>query len=118
MNRKKMNKIIDTVFKEVTKVRDAGQEEYARDENNVFANFERVASFTEGTREKVLLTYMIKHIDGLCAYTNGLKSQREDVRGRLTDIIVYCCLLWAMVEDSKTNEWKIASTNESGDLGL
>ena len=118
MNRTEMNKIIDNIFKEVTKVRDAGQEEYARDTDNVFANFERVASFTEGTREKVLLTYMIKHIDGLCAYSDGMQSQREDVRGRLTDIIVYCCLLWGMVEDNQTNGWTIASTGESGDLGL
>ena len=122
MNRKKMNKIIDNIFTEVTKVRDAGQEEYARDEENVFANFERVASFTEGTREKVLLTYMIKHIDGLCAYADGLKSQREDVRGRITDIIVYCCLFWAMVEDKKENAWKIASiieeNQEEGTISL
>ena len=64
------------------------------------------------SREKVLLTYMIKHIDGLCAYADGHNSQREDVRGRLTDIIVYCCLFWGMVVDKKENGWKIASAIE------
>jgi hypothetical protein len=44
---------------------------------------------------------MIKHIDGLCAYVDGHHSQREDVRGRLTDIQVYCRLFWGMVEDKE-----------------
>ena len=95
-----MSKLMEYIFNEVSRIRNAGQSEYARDLNNVFANFERVASFTRGSREKVLLTYMIKHVDGLCAYADGHKSQREDVRGRLTDIIVYCVLLWGMVEDN------------------
>ena len=101
MIKQEMNELMDYVFEEVTRIRNAGQSEYARDLDNVFANFERVASFTRDSREKVLLTYMIKHVDGLCAYADGHKSQREDVRGRLTDIIVYCILFWGMVEDNK-----------------
>ena len=106
MYKQEMKILIEDIFEEVLRVRDAGQTEYARDKDNVFANFERVASFTGTTREKALLTYMIKHIDGLCAYGDGHNSQREDVRGRLTDIIVYCLLLWGMVEenDIKTKE--------------
>ena len=104
MRRQEMKVLIERIFKEVLRVRDAGQTEYARDKENVFANFERVASFTGVTREKALLTYMIKHIDGLCAYADGHRSQREDVRGRLTDIIVYCLLLWGMVEENADQE--------------
>ena len=112
MNKTRMDELVNEIFNEVKKIRDAGQQEYARDIDNVFANFERVASFAGETREKVLLTYMIKHIDGLCAYAEGHNSQREDVRGRITDIIVYCCLLWGMVVDKKENGWKIASVIE------
>ena len=86
---------------DIKSTRDSGQKEYAHTEDNVFANFERVASFTKTTREKALLTYMIKHIDGLCAYADGHRSQREDVRGRLTDIIVYAMLFWGMVESNE-----------------
>ena len=96
-----MNDLMFHIFEEVMRIRNAGQSEYARDIKNVFANFERVASFTRDSKEKVLLTYMIKHVDGLCAYADGHQSQREDVRGRLTDIIVYCILFWGMVEDNK-----------------
>tara|TARA_B100001094_G_C17586622_1_gene509985 strand:- start:26 stop:214 length:189 start_codon:yes stop_codon:yes gene_type:complete len=45
------------------------------------------------------MVYLLKHIDGISSYVNGHKSQREDVRGRITDAIVYLCLLWGMVED-------------------
>ena len=48
------------------------------------------------------MTYLLKHIDGVVSYTKGHVSQREDVRGRLTDIIVYSMLLWGMIdEDSR-----------------
>jgi len=43
---------------------------------------------------------MLKHIDGICSFVEGHKSQREDVRGRITDVIVYLCLLWGMVEQN------------------
>ena len=49
MTRKDMEELIERIFKEVLRVRDAGQTEYARDKDNVFANFERVASFTGTT---------------------------------------------------------------------
>ena len=100
MHKEDMDVLMKHIVKEVFRTRNAGQSEYARDIEDVFANFERVASFVGESREKVLLTYMIKHIDGLCAYADGHNSQREDVRGRLTDVIVYCILFWGMVEDN------------------
>ena len=81
-------------------MREAGQKEYARKNDNAFANFERVGNNLGIDREKVLLVYLLKHIDGICAYVEGHKSQREDIRGRLTDAIVYLCLLWGMVEEN------------------
>ena len=47
------------------------------------------------------MVYLLKHIDGISAYTKGHKSQREDVRGRLTDAMVYLMLLWSMVIEDK-----------------
>ena len=80
-------------------MREAGQKEYARNQNNAFANFERIADFIDTNKHKVLLTYLLKHIDGICSFVNGYRSQREDVRGRITDAIVYLCLLWGMIDD-------------------
>jgi len=104
MLKKEMQDLMTEIMDKIITTRDAGQKEYARDVDNVFANFERVASFVGVNREKALLTYMIKHVDGLCAYVDGHHSQREDVRGRLTDIIVYCLLMWGMVEDNESKK--------------
>ena len=82
-------------------MRAAGQKEYARKNNNAFANFERVGENLNIQREEVLLVYLLKHIDGICSFVKGHKSQREDVRGRLTDAIVYLCLLWGMINEEE-----------------
>ena len=93
-----MQKLVKTeILPKVLQTRDAGQKEYAQDEDNVFANFERIALAIDVDRERVLMTYLLKHIDGISAYTKGHKSQREAVTGRITDAIVYLMLLWAMV---------------------
>ena len=80
-------------------MRDAGQAEYSHDNSDVFANFNRVGNLLDVDRKKVLMTYMLKHVDGIAAYVKGHKSQREDVTGRITDCIVYLMLLWAMIEE-------------------
>ena len=73
----------------------------ARKKSNAFANFERVAEYIGSSREKVLMVYLLKHIDGIASFVNGHKSQREDVRGRITDAIVYLCLLWGMIDNEE-----------------
>ena len=97
-----MEKLIkEQILPKVMKTRDAGQKEYAQDVDNVFANFERIAESLDIKREKVLMTYLLKHIDGISAYVKGHKSQREDVTGRITDAMVYLMLLWGMVVEDE-----------------
>ena len=95
------------IWKEVQQTRDDGQREYAHTDNNVFANFDRVGSLLSISSEKTLMVYLLKHIDGITAYLAGHKSQREDVRGRIKDAIVYLMLLWAMIEERESNGKKI-----------
>lgn len=98
-----MQIVVQNQLDEVLKIRDAGQKEYARTENNVFANFERVANYTNTSRESVLMVYLLKHIDGIMAHVNGHKSQREDITGRITDAIVYLLLFRGMIEDGQSS---------------
>jgi predicted AAA+ superfamily ATPase len=100
MTKLEMDKLLKDIFNKVQNIRDAGQQEYARTDQDVFANFKRVASYTNGTKESVCMTYLMKHIDGIASHINGNQSQREHVTGRITDAIVYLCLLWGMVDDS------------------
>ena len=99
MNQSDMSKVMDRILKEVAIMRDAGQEEYSHDNSDVFANFNRVSNLLDVDRKKVLMTYMLKHVDGIAAYVKGHESQREDVTGRITDCVVYLMLLWAMIEE-------------------
>ena len=99
-----MKDLIDReIIPQVLKIRDAGQKEYARNQDNVFANFERVSKLLSISREKALMTYLLKHIDGIISHIDGHNSQREDVTGRITDAIVYLMLFWAMTKEDKSN---------------
>ena len=100
MTQSQMEKKIEIIFEKIQQTREAGQKEYARQNNNAFANFERIGNNLNIAKEEVLLVYLLKHIDGICSYIQGHRSQREDVRGRITDIIVYLCLLWGMIDDN------------------
>lgn len=102
MTKVELGKWMDVVFGECRGLREAGQKEYARREDNAFANFERVGERLQLTREQILLVYLEKHLDGINAWVSGHKSQREDVRGRINDAITYLCLLRGMVEESET----------------
>jgi hypothetical protein len=93
------NLIDKKILPMIKKTRDAGQKEYAHTEDNVFANFDRIGLALNVDRKTVLMTYLLKHIDGISAYIKGHTSQREEVSGRITDAIVYLMLLWAMSED-------------------
>ena len=101
MTKQKLAEWMQVTFKECEGLRNAGQKEYARREENAFANFERVAERIGISREKVLMVYAEKHLDGLHAYCDGHKSQREDIRGRINDLIVYLAILRGMIEENE-----------------
>ena len=107
--RKDVAELMDRVFKDCQGTREQGQKEYAHDEQNALANFERTGKDLGIPREKVLWIFMKKHLDGVLAWINGHRSQREDVRGRIKDVIVYLILLWAMVEDDEIQQGFIAA---------
>ena len=98
------NYVKDYLIPKVLKTRDQAQKEYA-EVDNVFANFENAANFTGGTRDEAIMTYLIKHIQGLGSYTcKGVTAQREGGEGRIIDAIVYLLLLGASLEDQQRDQ--------------
>ena len=79
MKKGHFDKLIEVIVHDVIQTRDEGQEEYAHTTDNVFANFERIANVQDLDRKQILMTYLLKHIDGIMAYLKGDTSQREDV---------------------------------------
>lgn len=99
MSQERLGEFMREVFdKRIDKTRMEGQKEYAHDEENAFANFDRLAEELRLDRKKVLWVYAMKHKDGIASYLNGHTSQREDVTGRLLDLIVYLFILWGMIQ--------------------
>ena len=101
MNLESHKALLQIIWDKVENTRNEGQKEYAQDLENVFGNFERIANLQGLSREQVLLTYFLKHADGIMSFINGHKMQREDIRGRITDALVYLCLLWGMIDESE-----------------
>ena len=69
--RKDVAELMDRVFKDCQGTREQGQKEYAHDEQNALANFERTGKDLGIPREKVLWIFLKKHTDGVLAWING-----------------------------------------------
>ena len=67
MNHKQMTSYIqETVIPDIINIREEGQKEYAScngKNNNVFANFDRISELLNISSEKVIVTYLMKHIE-------------------------------------------------------
>lgn len=85
------------IYREVNTLREAGQKEYARQDHDAFGNFKRVADVLDSTPRDVLVVYLCKHLDGIRAWLDGHRSQREGVEGRINDAIVYFVILKGMI---------------------
>lgn len=98
MTRAEFGELLVQIQKMEREVSDAGQREYAHNSSNCHANFDRLADLLGLRAEQVLLVYLMKHMDGIVAWVNGHRSQREDVRGRIKDARMYLAILWGMAE--------------------
>lgn len=104
---------MDCVFEKCRTLREAGQKEYSGDQDDAFRNFKEIASEQDMDPKLVLWIYAIKHFRGIASYLRGHKSQREDVRGRIGDLITYLVLLHGMVDEE---EVQIAQEKKCEDL--
>ena len=103
MTTKQFNKLYkEKILPTIEKMRQGGQEEYANDLENIFANFDRSANRRGLKRNQVIGCHMDKHFDGITNYISNKKEQREKIEGRIADLIVYLMLLWASIEEEKS----------------
>lgn len=101
MTKDNVARLMELMYAEEQAVRGVAQKEYAHDDAEACANFIRLGKDLNLDPKKVLWIYLRKHLDGILAYINGFKSQREDVRGRIKDARVYLVLLRALIEDEE-----------------
>jgi len=103
LKRSEVASLMSEVFVKCSKFREAGQKEYAHEEDNAFRNFEQTGRDINLDRKRVLYIFMKKHLDGIVAAINGHVSQREPVEGRICDAIVYLILLAGMFREDGSN---------------
>lgn len=104
MNYDEMKDVMEDVIEEIRALREAGHKEYAGGKASAFGNFDRLAGELGIQPEEVLWVYAMKHKDGITSWIRGHKSQRESVKGRINDLIVYLILLRGMVERREAAE--------------
>lgn len=103
MSKDDMASLMEATFEECRKLRTAGQKEYAGG-GNALGNFLRAGGDVEVPPEKAWYVLFKKHIDGIAAWCNGHRSQRENVAGRINDAIVYLCLFKGIVAQTEIEE--------------
>lgn len=112
MNKKDFQDHRARLYEERTRVSESAQKEYAYANESAFDNFERVGNNVKTTCEHcggstrigkyaALAVYLYKHFDGILSWIGGNHSQREDVRGRLTDAANYADLMDGMIVDDR-----------------
>ena len=99
------NLMQDVFDKEILDLYKKGQEEYASN-SDAFSNFKEQVEELGLDPKVILWVHAMKHKSGIASYLKGVKSQREDVRGRISDLIVYLFLLRGMIEEEDENELK------------
>jgi hypothetical protein len=106
MTKESMGEFMQDMFNErIMFLRKSGQEEYAgRKQEDAFNNFNKLSQELDIDRKKVLWTYAMKHKDGIAAHLRGHTSQREEVSGRIDDLIMYLFLLAGMIHEEEQNE--------------
>ena len=106
MNQAEFDKVVASTVESINKLLAVKGGEYAGSEDRL-ANFKRGATLTGVTPLQCLFIYLSKHYDSVSTYirdqatgTNRVRS--EPITGRLDDIINYCILAKALVQETES----------------
>lgn len=98
--------LVERIRKETTELLVVKGREYAGDADRL-ANFKRGAALTGVDPLTVLFIYMSKHYDALATYVRDNQAGEtmpvlsEPITGRIADLINYCVLAWALIEEKQ-----------------
>lgn len=106
MQQQQFEALVERIRKETAELLIAKGREYAGDADRL-ANFKRGASLTGVDPLTVLFIYMSKHYDALATYIRDNQAGgmmpvlSEPITGRIADLINYCVLAWALIEEKQ-----------------
>ncbi len=99
--------LMDRYYQKMVELRKTKGKEYANSKTERLANFKDIGKEIGLSPEQVLLCYSKKHgraIDNYCK--TGTSLSEEDIKGRITDRILYDFLLLGLIEDREAIEDK------------
>ena len=96
LTEREAQEVYETLRDEEQRMIEVAREEYSSGVN-VFANFNRAAERLGISPEKVLMVYLLKHMDGVISWVNGREETREGIEDRIKDLRNYLGLLYQMV---------------------
>ena len=105
--------LVERIRKETTELLVVKGREYAGDADRL-ANFKRGAALTGVDPLTVLFIYMSKHYDALATYIRDNQAGdtmpilSEPITGRVADLINYCVLAWALIEEKQAATQQVA----------
>lgn len=107
MTFEEFDKFTEALIADIRKMRDTKGKEYAREKNDRFGNFNRLAARLGIDREKVAMIYLTKHLDAIESFIDHHREfSTEKIRGRCIDAMTYISLLAGMFEENSTKEYK------------
>lgn len=111
--RKDVGQLMNSVFQDCEAVYNIANQEYASD-GDALANFNADAERL-GIDRKISWSVLAgKHWRGINSYICGMRGQRENIRGRIKDLIVYLVLLWAMIDDEDESSMSKVNQTQGG----
>lgn len=116
MNQTEFDKVVASTVESINQLLRIKGGEYAGSEDRL-ANFKRGAELTGVTPLQCLFIYLSKHYDSVSTYIRdqaaGIDRPRsESIAGRLDDIINYCILAKALVQEHEAARAKSATYEE------
>lgn len=106
MNLQELTQVVDETVLTLRGLLNVKGQEYAGGkEVDRLANFKRGAALVEAIPLQILLIYLAKHYDSFANYVKReAKGEAhpqgvEDIEGRLNDIIAYCVLAKALIQE-------------------
>lgn len=103
MNSNDVVKIINRKFKDIEDIFKTKGQEYANNDDDQLDNFKRLSKNLGMPPEKCLMVYATKHFDSLNYFIKNIENSEyinnlsEPIEGRISDIILYMCLLEGLI---------------------
>lgn len=100
MNRDQFTASMDATYAQIRSINETKGRDYAS-EQDALDNFKRHGASLGLRSEQIWAVYASKHWDAVLTFCRLGNVHSEPIEGRLHDVILYCFLLLALIEEAR-----------------